>query len=234
VSKSATAFIGHLLGKAQDAGGLGALGENPCRVFLEDKSQGDGFAGTADRRLPGERAQMDNIGERVADLIIALPCQIEWLPGQVIGFDRDTIGIEPVKLDRLAVNANDIGKAALVIEQCIGGDLGAQIGSAGPRVRLIMHKPESGVIGIGDLTAIVADIDLDRERADGRGDQFDGSGNGGNAHGVGGGDGNAAGRMRDAENAEREIGIGERVAFALKEALKTVERRQAKFTNYVM
>ena len=66
-------------------------------------------------------------------------------------------------------------------------------------------------------------IDLDRQRADGRGDQFDGSGNSRNTHGVGSGDGNAAGRMRDAENAEREIGIGERVAIALKETLETVE-----------
>lgn len=60
-------------------------------------------------------------------------------------------------------------------------------------------------------------IDLNRQGADGRGDQFDGSRNSGNAHGVGSGDGNAAGRMRNAKNAEREIGIGERVAFALKE-----------------
>ncbi len=69
-------------------------------------------------------------------------------------------------------------------------------------------------------------IDLYRQVADGRGDQFDGSGNSGNAHGVGSGEGDAAGRMRDAKNAEREIGVGERVAFALKETLETVEGLQ--------
>ena len=94
-----------------------------------------------------------------------------------------------MQLIRGAIGKADHLRMPCPVQECIKGQIAAQLCGTGPLVCLIMHKAVSRVIGPGGFAGTV--IELDRDCADGLRDKPHRAGHGGNAHCVAGADGYA-------------------------------------------